>query len=254
MPSGAEMFTVNLYAALASPFIGSAIAAGAARFAAGAPWGFTPSACPACGRRLRLAELVPVVSWLAQRGRCRGCRAAIAGDYPLTELGAVAVAVWAWLAMPAQLVVATCVFGWLLLALTAIDIRVRRLPDLLTAALALAGLATAALANPNRLPEHVLGAAAGYLAFVAIELLYRRLRHRDGLGRGDAKMLGGIGAWIGPAGLPTCVLVAALAAIVSVLTLAALRGRRVGADSSVAFGPFLALGGWAVWLYGPLTF
>jgi len=131
---------------------------------------------------------------------------------------------------------------------------VRRLPDLLTAALAMAGLGTAALANQARLPEHVLGALLGYLTFVLIELLYRRLRRRDGLGRGDAKMLGGIGAWIGAAGLPTCVFVAALAAVAFVLTIALLRGEKVGGNTSVAFGPFLATGGWVVWLYGPLTF
>lgn len=254
MPLSAEMFTVNLYVALASPFIGSAIAAGAARFVAGKPWGLAPSACPACGRKLRLLELIPVVSWIAQRGRCRGCGAPIAVDYVLTELGAIGVAVWAWLAMPAHLFAATCVFGWLLLALSAIDIRARRLPDLLTAALALSGLLMAALVNQERLLEHVLGAVLGYLAFVAIELLYKQLRKRDGLGRGDAKMLGGIGSWVGAISLPTCIFVAALSAILCVLTFALLRGGKVGAGTSIAFGPFLAVGGWVVWLVGPLTF
>jgi len=253
MPPSAELFTVNLYVALASPFIGSAIAAGAARFAAGQAWGLAPSSCPSCGRRLRILELIPVVSWIAQRGRCRGCGAAIAGGYLLTELGAIAVAVWAWLAMPAHLFAATCLFGWLLLALSAIDIRVRRLPDLLTGALALSGLATAMLANQERVLEHVLGGALGYLAFVAIELVYRRFRQRDGLGRGDAKMLGGIGAWIGVAGLATCVLAAAVSAIAFTLVIALARGRPVGASTSVAFGPFLAAGGWVVWVLGPLT-
>jgi leader peptidase (prepilin peptidase)/N-methyltransferase len=254
MPPSAEMFTVNLYFALASPFIGSAIAAGAARFIAGEAWGLAPSACPACGRRLGVLELIPIASWVVQRGKCRGCTAAIRHDYPVIELGAVGVAVWAWLAMPANLFAATCVMGWLLLALSAIDIRVRRLPDVLTFALALSGLATAALVNQDRLVEHLAGAVFGYLAFVAIELVYQRLRGRDGLGRGDAKLLGGIGAWIGITGLPSCIFVAALSAIAYVVIASLLRGRRIGADTAVFFGPFLAAGGWVVWVYGSLTF
>ncbi len=254
MPPGAEMFTVNLYVGLASPFIGSAIAAGAARFASGAAWGLSPSSCPACGRRLGVLELIPVVSWVVQRGKCRGCAASIPRDYPLIELGAVGVAVWAWLTMPAHLFAATCVMGWLLLALSAIDIRTRRLPDVLTAALALSGLAMAAIVNQDRFIEHLLGAMAGYLVFVTIELVYQRLRGRDGLGRGDAKLLGGIGAWIGITGLPSCIFVAALSAIAWVVVTNMLRGRTIGGETSVAFGPFLAVGGWAVWVYGSLTF
>ena len=89
MPLSADTFTVNLYMALASPLIGSGIAAGAARFANGAAWDFTPSTCTACGRRLGLLELVPLVSWVAQRGKCRGCSAPISPAYPLIELAAI---------------------------------------------------------------------------------------------------------------------------------------------------------------------
>ena len=92
MPLSADTFIINLYVALASPVIGSGIAAGAARFANGASWDFTPSTCPACGRRLGLLELIPLVSWAAQRGKCRGCSAPISRSYPMIELAAVAVA------------------------------------------------------------------------------------------------------------------------------------------------------------------
>jgi hypothetical protein len=89
MPLSADTFTINLYVALASPVIGSGIAAGAARFANGASWDFTPSTCPACGRRLGLLELIPLVSWAAQRGKCRGCSAPISRSYPMIELAAL---------------------------------------------------------------------------------------------------------------------------------------------------------------------
>lgn len=254
MPPSADVFTINLYVALASPLVGSALAAMSMRLAAGQAWGLTPSACGSCGKRLGVLELIPVISWLAQRGRCRSCKAAIPVDYPLIELAAAGVAVWAWLATPPHIFIASCVMGWLLVALSAVDIRTRRLPDILNLTLVIAGLVTAALIDVSRIWEHVLGAALGYGAFVAIEVSYRILRGRDGLGRGDAKLLAGIGAWVGPIGLPSCVFVAALGAIVCVLTINVLKGRGVRGDTDIAFGPFLAAGGWITWVTGPLIF
>ncbi len=254
MPLSADTFTVNLYVALASPLIGSGIAAGAARFANGAAWDFTPSTCPACGRRLGLVELIPVLSWVVQGGKCRGCSAPISRAYPVIELAAVGVAVWAWLATPGTVFVATCVMGWLLLALSAIDIRTRRLPDVLNMLLALSGIAATAMIAANLVVEHLAAAAIGYGALVAVELAYRRLRGRDGLGRGDSKLLGAIGAWVGLQGLAACLFVGAASAIVFILVASRIRGTEIRGDLAIAFGPFLALGGWLTWVYGPVLF
>lgn len=254
MPLSADTFTVNLYMALASPLIGSGIAAGAARFATGAAWDFTPSTCPACGRRLGVMELIPVVSWVAQGGKCRACAAPISRAYPLIELAAVGVALWAWLATPGMVFAATCVMGWLLLALAAIDIRTRRLPDMLNLALALSGLAVTAMIDTNLIVEHLAAAAIGYAALVAVELAYRQLRGRDGLGRGDSKLLGAIGAWVGLQGLAACLFVAAASAIVFILVASRVRKTEIRGDMAIAFGPFLALGGWLTWVYGPVLF
>lgn len=252
MPPGDVLFLVNLYVALASPLVGSAAAAAVARLAKGGTWDFSPSACPACGRRLRLLEIVPVVSWLAQRGKCRGCAAPISRDYPIIELSAVGIAVWAWLATPAYMFVATCVFGWLLLTLSAIDFRTFRLPDVLNAALLLCGLLTAQLFYPERMLEQLGGVALGFGGLLAVELAYRAIRGRDGLGRGDSKLLGAIGAWIGPVGIAPVVFVAAILAIVFVLVVGWLRRRPLAGDTAIPFGPFLAAGGWAVWVNGPV--
>lgn len=254
MPLSADTFTINIYMALASPVIGSGIAAGAARFAKGASWDFTPSTCPACGRRLGLLELIPLVSWAAQGGKCRGCSASISPSYPLIELSAVAVALWAWFATPGSVFAVTCVMGWLLLALSAIDIRTQRLPDVLNLALALSGIAVTATIDSKLIVEHLAAAAIGYGALVAVELAYRRLRGRDGLGRGDSKLLGAIGAWVGLQGLAACLFVAAASAIVFILVASRLRRIEIRGDIAIAFGPFLALGGWVTWVYGPLIF
>jgi len=127
------------------------------------------------------------VSWVAQRGKCRGCSAPISPAYPLIELAAFGVAVWAWLAVPAAVFAATCVMGWLLLALSAIDMRTRRLPDVLNLLLAVSGIAVTAMIDTSLVVTHLAAAAVGYGALVAVELAYRHLRGRDGLGRGDSE-------------------------------------------------------------------
>lgn len=254
MPLSADTFTINLYVALASPLIGSGIAAGAARFANGAAWDFTPSTCPACGRRLGPVELIPVVSWVVQGGKCRGCSTPISRAYPVIELAAVGVAVWAWLATPGTVFAATCVMGWLLLALSAIDIRTRRLPDVLNLLLALTGIGVTAMIDTKLVVEHLAAAAIGYGALVAVELGYRHLRGRDGLGRGDSKLLGAIGAWVGLQGLAACLFVGAASAIVFILVASRVKKTEIRGDLAIAFGPFLALGGWLTWVYGPLLF
>ena len=199
-------------------------------------------------------ELVPVMSWVVQGGKCRGCSAPISPSYPIIELSAVGVAVWAWLATPGMVFAATCVMGWLLLALAAIDIRTRRLPDMLNLALALSGIAVTAMIDTNLIVEHLAAAAIGYAALVAVELAYRQLRGRDGLGRGDSKLLGAIGAWVGLQGLAACLFVAAASAIVFILVASRVKKTEIRGDMAIAFGPFLALGGWLTWVYGPILF
>jgi len=116
-----------------------------------------------------------------------------------------------------------------------------------------AGLLAAWILDHHHFLAYLAGAACGYGTFVAVELIYRRLRNADGLGRGDAKLLGAIGAWVGWQALPSVVLVAASTAVIMILGVAWTRRQPLTATTSVAFGPFLAAGAWLVWLYGPLT-
>jgi leader peptidase (prepilin peptidase)/N-methyltransferase len=137
--------------------------------------------------------------------------------------------------------------GWVLLALARIDLAHGLLPDVLTAPLAAAGLGYAWLADPALLPSALLGAAAGFAGLWAIAWAYRRWRGRDGLGLGDAKLLGAGGAWLGVEALPLTVCLAATSALVVVLA-ARLVGRRLARDHAIAFGPFLCLAVWIVFL------
>lgn len=147
----------------------------------------------------------------------------------------------------------TLLLGWLLLALALIDLRTFRLPDALNAAVLLLGAVMVALLNPAAWPWHLAGAVAGYGLLVTVELSYRRLRGIDGLGRGDAKLLGALGAWVGLAGIPPVLLVASLSALVATLALALLGRQPISAQTAIAFGPWIAFGGYAVWLFTPLA-
>ena len=132
-----------------------------------------------------------------------------------------------------------------LAALALYDLRQGRLPDWLTLPLAAAGLLLAW--RSVALADAALGAALGYGAFEGLALGYRRLRGREGLGGGDAKLALAAGAWVGWQGLPSVVLLAAAGA----LTIALAR-RRLGAAESVPFGAYLAPAILLVWLAGPL--
>ncbi len=166
-------------------------------------------------------------------------------------MAAVAVALTAVLADSGQSLWLDCLLGWWLLALGWVDLRSWLLPDALTLPLVVAGLVAAAAFDPEQLSDRSLGAAAGYLSLFTIAALYRRLRRREGLGGGDAKLLAAAGAWVGVAALPQVILVAALSALAAAGGLR-LAGIRLTAQSPLPFGPFLALATWVLWLHGPI--
>ena len=238
-----------------APFVGSFLGTLIERLPASSPVVVGRSACQHCGTRLRVADLVPLLSWLAARGRCRHCGHRLGAFYPLVELAAVAVALVATLVLDgvaAWLVGATLVLGWVLLALSWIDHRHLVLPDVLTLPLIPAGLLVAWAVSPESLPHHLLGAALGYGGLTAVAALYHRARGRAGLGAGDAKLFAAAGAWLSWEGLPSVLLIAG--ALGLVLALAGDTGRRLAAGTAVPFGPALAGAFWLVWLLGPVHF
>jgi leader peptidase (prepilin peptidase)/N-methyltransferase len=209
-------------------------------------WG--RSECETCHHALGPAELVPLVSFALQRGRCRACGAPIARAHLAVELAAVAVAAMA--AARGADIWEGCALGWTLLALAWIDWEQFWLPDVLTLPLLAAGVTLTWLEAPWALTDHAIGAIAGYLAFRILGRLYLALRKREGLGEGDAKLLAAGGAWLGWQALPNLVLLAALAGIALAL-LARLRGASLTAATRLPFGPALAAAIWTLWLSRP---
>jgi leader peptidase (prepilin peptidase) / N-methyltransferase len=144
----------------------------------------------------------------------------------------------------AELVIATGVLTALLIAASVIDIRTMRIPDPLNATLAATGLAASWLLQRD-LVTAVLGIAIGYGAIAVLNFAYFRLRGRDGIGMGDAKLLGGLGAWLGWTGLPFVALAGSICGLAVFAALALFRGRSLAA--ALPFGPFLSAGGLLVW-------
>ena len=205
------------------------------------------SRCDACGEPLRALELVPILSYIVVRGRCRRCGARIDERHLLIELGAAFVGLVAFVVHPGPLGLATALFGWWLLITAALDAEHQWLPDSLTLPLIPAGLvAAAAGAGPEFVPR-LIGAAAGFLVLWTIALAYRRVRGREGLGGGDPKLLAGLGAWLGWQQLPFVLLGAGLLGLAALL-LARLRGARISATDRLPLGTLMAVAAWPIWL------
>ena len=234
----------------AAPFIGSFLGVLVRRLPEERPLAWERSRCEHCGKALTARDLVPLVSWLAARGRCRFCSQPLGWFYPGIELAALVVALVAIAADGGEGTWLDSLLGWWLLALGWIDLRRWLLPDVLTLPLVVAGLLAAVILDPEQLTDRSLGAALGYLGFRLIASAYRAVRGREGLGQGDAKLLAASGAWVGASALPQVILGAAVSALLAAGCLR-LAGMRLAAHSALPFGPFLALATWLIWVFGP---
>lgn len=241
-----------IWVCVAAPFIGSFLGVLVMRYNNLGSAMTGRSACDSCGAGLSVRDLVPVLSWAASRGHCRYCGAGIGWFYPAIEVSALVVAIWSGLVFSGTAFWASCCLGWMLLALAAADFRYFLLPDFLTLPLIALGLAANWFLDRNSLTNHVIGTVAGFGAVVILRFVYEKLRHREGMGLGDAKLFAAAGAWVSWPGLPSVLALAALSALLFALLSRRRHGSLALADS-VPFGPFLAGGLWIVWLYGPLT-
>lgn len=226
---------------------GSFIAALVIRWPAGRSVLQGRSACDACERTLSPLELVPIVSFLAQRGRCRACGARIEPTHLWIELAAVAIGAAAGAVAPGWGGIAGATFGWLLLALAALDIVALWLPDRLTALLAAAGLASGLADLPPGWTDRLIGGVAGYGALAAIAWGYKAWRGHDGMGGGDPKLFGAIGLWLGWRMLPAVLVIASLVGL-GVALFARVTGRTIAHDTALPFGALLGVAAYPAWL------
>lgn len=220
--------------------IGSFVAALVIRWRQGRSVLTGRSACEACGTVLGPRDLVPLLSALASGGECRHCGARIDSLHGWVELIALLIGLSAALLVDREAALAVAVFGWLLLALAALDWTEFWLPDRLTLALALAGVAGALLGMAPALSDRLIGGASGFAVLWAIGASYRMMRGREGLGGGDPKLLGAIGLWTGWQLLPVVVTIAAMVGLGVVLFRMA-TGQAVQGSDRLPFGVLLAI-------------
>ncbi|MEL6874636.1 MAG: prepilin peptidase [Pseudomonadota bacterium] len=227
--------------------IGSFLATILVRWPAGQSVVSGRSRCDHCQTELGWPDLVPVVSYVLQSGKCRTCGERIAPEHPAIEITAAVIGALALALAPGVQGLLGAFLGWQLLLLGALDVKHHWLPDRLTLLLVLSGLLAGLIFSEPRLADRFIGVVAGFGALAAIRYLYFMVRGKEGLGQGDAKLLAGIGAWLGWAALPLVILLACLVGL-SGIFLSRLKGQSVDADTALPFGSYLAVAAFPLWL------
>lgn len=207
------------------------------------------SACPHCARELSWHENVPVVSWLVLRGRCRTCGGPISIRYPLVEaLTGAVFALAFWFYGPGPLLVSRLIFACALMVLFAIDLEHQLLPNVITLPGIALGFALSFLTEPGWRSSLIGIAVGGGILWLMAEGYYR-VRHEEGLGMGDVKMLAMVGAFLGwQLTLLTLMLASFSGTLIGLFLIVTQRG---GMKYALPFGTFLALGAATAAAVGP---
>lgn len=201
-------------------------------------------------------DLVPVFSFLWTRGRCRFCAAPISRHHLVIEALAALIGAVALLVAPSWQGLAGALFGWALLLLAALDFRHYWLPDRVTGAMAVLGLIVGAIGtfsapvNYEIDPDfwtRIFGMVFGFIGLALVALAYRAVRKREGLGGGDPKLLGAIGAWLGWYPLPLLLLGATMIGLTYILA-KALRREKVELTDKLPLGALMAVVAFPIWV------
>ena len=207
------------------------------------------SACPSCGHKITAMENIPVLSYLALRGKCSKCRAPIGVRYPLVELlTGVLTGLLAWHFGVSWQALFGIIFLWALVTLTFIDADTTLLPDDITLPLLWLGLLVNMAGIFTTIQSAVIGAAAGYLALWTVYWAFKLITGKEGMGYGDFKLLAALGAWLGWQMLPLVILLSALVGTIVGVAGIVLHGREKGAK--LPFGPYLAAAGLIALVWG----
>jgi leader peptidase (prepilin peptidase)/N-methyltransferase len=236
------------FAALAGLVVGSFVNVCIHRIPLGRSIVFPGSHCPRCGAPIRPLDNVPVVSWLALGRKCRVCRGPISTRYPAVELanGLLWMAA-ARLALSPVDFVEAAIFSSACLALVVIDFDHQILPDAITLPLIAIGFAFSFFSPRISWRESLVGIVAGAGSLGLVAFVYEKATGREGMGLGDVKMLGAIGAFTGAKGVLATVLFASLAG--SIVGLLLMAGRAGGWRTRLPFGVFLGIVGVAAFYF-----
>ncbi|ARU89785.1 A24 family peptidase [Pseudomonas sp. M30-35] len=207
------------------------------------------STCPSCKHEIRPWENIPVVSYLALRGKCSSCKTAISKRYPLVELACGALSFFiAWHFGFTWQTGLMLLLTWGLLAMSLIDADHQLLPDVLVLPLLWLGLIANYFGLFTSLDDALWGAVAGYLSLWTVFWLFKLITGKEGMGYGDFKLLAMLGAWGGWQILPLTILLSSL--VGAVLGVIMLRMRNAETSTPIPFGPYLAIAGWIALIWG----
>ncbi len=206
------------------------------------------SRCPSCAHKIRWYENIPLLSWIALRGRCSACGASIGVRYPVVELLTLLASLTVFLVFgPTAKMLCALVLTWALIALTGIDFDTQLLPDRITLPLAAAGLfvnAQSLFVSPT---QAIWGYVVGFLVLWVVYIIFKIITGKEGMGYGDFKLLAALGAWLGPLQLPLIILLSSFVGAIVGLVLLKIRQE----NQPFAFGPYIAIAGWVSLLCGP---
>jgi leader peptidase (prepilin peptidase)/N-methyltransferase len=207
------------------------------------------SQCPQCGHEIRPWENIPLLSFLALRGKCSSCKTPISTRYPLVELACGLLSAYvAWHFGFSWQTAGMLLLTWGLLAMSLIDADHQLLPDALVLPLLWLGLIANYFGLYASLGDAVWGAVAGYLSLWSVYWLFKLVTGKEGMGYGDFKLLAMLGAWGGWQVLPLTILLSSL--VGAILGLIMLRLRNAETSTPIPFGPYLAIAGWIALLWG----
>jgi leader peptidase (prepilin peptidase) / N-methyltransferase len=242
-------FTATLFCGLFGAVIGSFLNVCIYRLPRGKSVVWPASACPGCERELAWFENIPVFAYLALGGRCRTCRVPISPRYPIIEaVTGILFAAAYWYYGPSLLLVSRLIFVCALIVLFAIDLEHHLLPNLITLPGILVGFAFSLFTEPGWMSS-LIGIVIGGGVLYAIAEVYYRVRHEEGLGMGDVKMLAMVGAFLGwKLTLVTLMMASFSGSIVGVTMIAMRRGSM---KYALPFGTFLAMGAALAATIGP---
>ena len=207
------------------------------------------SACPQCGHQITALENIPVLSYIALRGKCKKCGTAISIRYPVVEtLTCILSAYAAWHFGFGIAAVAAILFLWALIALTFIDFDTQLLPDDITLPLLWLGIIFNMYNTFTTLENAIAGAIVGYLVLWSVYWLFKLFTGKEGMGYGDFKLLAAIGAWLGWSMLPLVIMLSSV--VGAVVGIALIVFARHGRNIPIPFGPYLAGGGLIALFWG----
>ena len=201
------------------------------------------SRCPACGVAIKPWQNIPLVSWLALRGKAACCGVRISPRYPLVELlTGLMSAACAWRFGLSLELAGALALSWTLIALAFIDLDTQLLPDDLTLPLLWAGLLFSLVGGYASVQDAVIGAMAGYLSLWLVYWGFKLATGKEGMGYGDFKLLAALGAWLGWQALPQIILLSSIVGALSGIAMVLFKRQQRGA--AMPFGPYLAAAGW----------